>query len=83
MAPRWSTGCARSWLTSSLPYLIGGIIPGLIVAIICYWVIGPLIAAYQERRRKKLLAIQARQRARIDAELAAYGSADAREGDNA
>jgi uncharacterized protein len=66
-----------------LPYLVGGIIPGLIVAAICYWTIGPLIAAYQERRRKRLLAIQARQRAQLDAELAAYGTADGREGDNA
>jgi uncharacterized protein len=66
-----------------VPYLIGGIIPGLIVATICYLVMGPLVAAYQKRRRKKLLAIQARQRARLDAELAAYGSADGREGDDA
>ena len=66
-----------------LPYLIGGIIPGLIAAAISYWTVGPLVAAYQQRRRKKLLAIQARQRARLDAELSAYGTTDGGEGDNA
>jgi uncharacterized protein (DUF2062 family) len=65
-----------------LPYLVGGIPPGLVTAALCYWIIGPLIAAYQERRRKKLMSIQARQRARLDEELAAYAAADAREGDN-
>jgi uncharacterized protein len=66
-----------------LPYLVGGILPGLVTAAVCYWAIGPLVAAYQERRRKKLMAAQARQRARLDEELAAYSTADAREGDNA
>lgn len=66
-----------------LPYLVGGILPGLITAAICYWTIGPLIAAYQVRRRKKLMSIQARQRARLDEELAAYATSDADEGDNA
>lgn len=65
-----------------LPYLIGGIIPGLIAGAVSYWVIGPLVAAYQERRRRKLLTIQARRRAQLDAELSAYESHD-REGDNA
>ena len=66
-----------------LPYLVGGILPGLVTAAACYWVIGPLVAAYQERRRKKLMSIQARRRARLDEELAAYATGDAREGDNA
>lgn len=65
-----------------LPYLVGCIVPGLITAAACYWVLGPIVAAYQERRRKKLLAIQARHRARVDAELGAYGVADGGEGDN-
>ena len=66
-----------------LPYLVGGIPPGLVTAAVCYWVIGPLVAAYQERRRKKLLSAQARHRARLDRELADYSVADGREGDNA
>jgi uncharacterized protein (DUF2062 family) len=66
-----------------LPYLVGGILPGLVTSAGCYWVIGPLIAAYQERRRERLMSIQARQRAQLDEELAAYSAADGREGDNA
>lgn len=66
-----------------LPYLIGGIVPGLICAIVCYWTLGPAIAAYQERRRKKLEAAQAARRRAIDAELDAYAIHDSREGDNA
>ena len=37
-----------------LPYLIGGIIPGLVTATAAYYLIVPLIAAYQNRRRKLL-----------------------------
>ncbi len=55
-----------------LPYLIGGILPGLICGTIFYVIIGPLVAAYQVRRRQKLDEIQARQRRSIDDELAAY-----------
>lgn len=33
------------------PYLIGGIVPGIIVASICYYLSVPLIRAYQHRRR--------------------------------
>lgn len=38
------------------PYLIGGIIPGVICATVCYYLSLPLIAAYQNRRRKRLRA---------------------------
>jgi uncharacterized protein (DUF2062 family) len=37
-----------------LPYLVGGILPGLISAFACYWLFVPVIAAYQNRRRRKL-----------------------------
>ena len=66
-----------------LPYLIGGVVPGLICAAACYWIIGPVVAAYQERRCKKLLAIQEKQRAEIDREMEAYSTNDGYEGDNA
>lgn len=66
-----------------LPYLVGGLLPGLATAAACYWIIGPLVAAYQQRRRKKLLASRARQRARVDREQSAYANRDGREGDNA
>lgn len=66
-----------------LPYLVGGIIPGLICGAICYWIIGPIVAAYQNRRRKKLEEIQARHRKALDEELDAYSASDGRAGDNA
>jgi len=65
-----------------LPYLIGGIVPGLIIATICYWLIGPVVAGYQNRRRKKLEAIQARHRAVLEDELDAYKATDGGAGDN-
>ncbi len=37
-----------------LPYLVGGLIPGLIAGVVSYWLSEPVIAAYQKRRRKKL-----------------------------
>ncbi len=39
-----------------LPYLVGGILPGLISAFACYWLFVPVISAYQNRRRRKLRA---------------------------
>lgn len=38
------------------PYLVGGLMPGLVVAIVCYYITRPLIAAYQSARRARLLA---------------------------
>lgn len=37
-----------------LPYLIGGLVPGLVCATASYHVVLPLIRAYQNSRRKKL-----------------------------
>lgn len=36
------------------PYMVGGIIPGIIVASICYYLSVPVIRAYQNHRRKVL-----------------------------
>jgi uncharacterized protein (DUF2062 family) len=66
-----------------LPYLIGGIAPGLVAATVSYWIIGPIVAAYQERRRKKLAARAKRVREQALAEQEAYMDHDDREGDNA
>ena len=66
-----------------LPYLVGGIGPGLICGIVLYFVLNPLIRAYQERRRARLEEIQARHRAALDEELSAYSHHDGGEGDNA
>lgn len=38
------------------PYLIGGILPGLITATVCYYLAVPVISAYQKRRKKALRA---------------------------
>ncbi len=37
------------------PYLVGGLMPGLVVAIACYYVVRPIIGAYQRARRARLL----------------------------
>jgi uncharacterized protein len=37
-----------------LPYLIGGLIPGIVGGVIAYYLSEPVIAAYQKHRRKKL-----------------------------
>ncbi len=39
-----------------LPYLIGGIVPGLLTATCLYYLSYPLISAYQKRRKKALRA---------------------------
>jgi len=44
----------RFFHTVFLPYLVGGIIPGLIAGIIAYALSLPIISAYQKRRIKKL-----------------------------
>ncbi|MGF1551303.1 MAG: DUF2062 domain-containing protein [Paracoccaceae bacterium] len=76
------------WLIENLddiffPYAIGGILPGIAAGVTAYLVLGPVVAAYQERRRRKLHERAARLRARIDEESRAYAVHDAREGDNA
>lgn len=38
------------------PYLIGGILPGIIVATLCYYLSVPLIRAYQHRRKGMIKA---------------------------
>lgn len=52
--------------TVFLPYLVGGIVPGLAAAVASYLLTRPVIAAYQKRRRRKLrekwLALQDRPR---------------------
>ncbi|MEM6973801.1 MAG: DUF2062 domain-containing protein [Pseudomonadota bacterium] len=76
------------WLTENIdaifyPYAVGGILPGLTTGIVCYFVVGPFVAAYQERRRKKLAARADRLRAELLREQEAYAAHDGREGDNA
>ncbi|MEM7058028.1 MAG: DUF2062 domain-containing protein [Pseudomonadota bacterium] len=81
--PSMMDGLVKFFHDVFLPYLIGGILPGLFCAVACYWLIGPIVAAYQERRRKKLQIIQERRRAELDKELSAYQAHDGMEGDHA
>lgn len=37
-----------------IPYLVGGIVPGLVAATVCYYLSLPLIVAYQNRRKARL-----------------------------
>lgn len=46
-----------------LPYLIGGILPGIVSGVAVYFLLVPLIRAYQNRRRNKLRARFERTRA--------------------
>jgi len=66
-----------------LPYLIGGILPGLFVGAICYWLIGPVVAAYQERRRHRLQRRAGKWRQAMLDEQGAYMARDGKEGDDA
>ena len=64
----WSFG----WLwhnidTIFVPYIVGGILPGLAASVAAYFVVRPLVAAYQARRRLKLME-RAKERMRQAAE---------------
>jgi len=50
------TGLIAFYHEVFVPYLIGGIAPGIISAAVCYYLFVPIIAAYQKRRRKLLQA---------------------------
>ncbi|MEO0389748.1 MAG: DUF2062 domain-containing protein [Pseudomonadota bacterium] len=51
------------------PYMIGGIIPGIIAATICYYLSVPVIRAYQKRRKgliaAKIEALKAKRAAKL------------------
>lgn len=54
-----------------LPYLIGGILPGLICGVACYILARPLVAAYQKTRRARLQKKCARKKRERDMQRAA------------
>jgi len=37
------------------PYFVGGLIPGLVAGAAAYWLVSPLLTAYQARRRARLV----------------------------
>ncbi|GGG72055.1 hypothetical protein GCM10011415_20050 [Salipiger pallidus] len=59
----WFTGEPTNWShlnafyhTVFYPYMIGGILPGIITALVCYYLTVPVIRAYQNHRKGKLKA---------------------------
>lgn len=54
-----------------IPYLIGGLIPGLITAVVIYFVTKPLVRAYQARRKGRLMEKIKEIREKREAEAAA------------
>lgn len=50
-----------------LPYLVGGIVPGIIAGMVAYFLSRPLIAAYQKARIKRLKKNYEKRRAALDA----------------
>lgn len=65
-----------------LPYLVGGTILGVVAAFVSYWVVGPLVNAYQNRRARRIELRAAERRRAAFREQDAYAMRDAREGDN-
>jgi len=56
-AVSWAVTKARFadfWDHVMVPYFVGGFVVGMTVAVTCYFVFRPAIAAYQKRRREKL-----------------------------
>lgn len=54
-AAHWD-GLAVFYQEIFFPYLIGGIVPGIIAATACYYLTIPLVEAYQHRRKGRLKA---------------------------
>ena len=74
----WS-GLAVFWREIFYPYLIGGIVPGMICATICYYLSVPLLRAYQKRRKglikAKFEALKKKAVAKAEAKKAAEQTA--------
>lgn len=60
----WS-GLARFFEDVWLPYLVGGLVPGIAAGLVGYYVTLPLVTAYQNRRRHRLKARLEKIRAKI------------------
>ncbi len=50
------TGLVRFFDEVFYPYLLGGLLPGIIAGTICYMLSVPVVRAYQQRRRAKIKA---------------------------
>ena len=58
-------GLGVFWNRVFLPYLVGGIIPGLVAGIASYFLANPIIAAYQKARVARLKKRFAKKRERV------------------
>lgn len=68
-AARWGN-LYNFWNEIFLPYLVGGIIPGLICGVAVYFLSAPVISAYQKHRRKRLKERFEKLKARLHARAA-------------
>ncbi|MGQ0564054.1 MAG: DUF2062 domain-containing protein [Gemmobacter sp.] len=75
------------WHTIYFPYLVGSILPGIVVSLIAYYVTIPLVHAYQKLRKAKLTdRLEKRRRLKalvIEAQAAAHDAAAVPGGDDA
>ncbi|MBC7143124.1 MAG: DUF2062 domain-containing protein [Rhodobacteraceae bacterium] len=55
------------WNEIFLPYLVGGLLPGIVAGVVSYYLSAPIIAAYQKHRRKRLKDRFEKLRARLHA----------------
>lgn len=55
------------WNEVFLPYMVGGLLPGIVAGVASYYLSEPLIAAYQKHRRKRLRDRFEKLRARLHA----------------
>lgn len=72
----------RFFDTIFLPYLVGGILPGLIVSLLFYWGTIPLVRAYQRIRANKLRERIEKRHAERESRRAAEAAAQLLSGDD-
>lgn len=70
------TGLIEFYNEVFFPYMIGGILPGIITGLVCYYLSVPVIRAYQKRRNKGVLKARL---ARLKAKVPASSEARAKD----
>ena len=61
-----------------LPYFLGGILPGLVASVVAYYLVRPIVAAYQMRRRHRMQTRARERLAKSEADAARRRSYKAR-----
>lgn len=69
-------GLVRFFHDVWLPYLVGGLLPGVAAGVLCYYLSLPIVEAYQTRRRARLKDRLEALRARLEARREDRGSRD-------